>query len=389
MNSEVIKIKKTKYIIDFIMLCLIVSLMKLTITGMLWHEILGIAVFIVFIIHKILNWNWIKAITKNLFTNKLNTKTKVTFFIDVLLLISTVLTAISGIGISKNILTNLAFADIELWTIIHYISAYSLFALISIHLAMHLKNIISSIKKSFNIQNKNSESNIGRYVAVFLSIIGLIAYMSDKKLVEIYNFFTNSNDGVTTESNTFTSTNIDEISFTTNDTKYKLVAIGTASSTDATLQKKLSSTICTGCHRRCPLSAPQCSIGERQADQLIATYNSSNSSSSSSSNDSSSSSNSTSSSNNSSSTTTDNEVSENITNSENDINMDSNSNNTNTEETDNSYNVDDLVPAEEYNTKSTTTNSTAGDVTRILLEMGFWIGGTYYILETIDKKKDK
>lgn len=382
------------------MFCLIISLMRITITGMLWHEILGIAVFIVFIFHKLLNLNWIKAISKNIFSGKLNTKTKVTFFVDFLMLIATIFTAISGIGISKNILTQLNFNNIELWTIIHYISAYSLFALISIHLGMHLKAIISSIKRGLNIKNENGDSVVGRYIAIFFAIIGLIAYISDKKLVEIYDFFVNNNNNNTdtsNNSNTTSSNTIEEVSFENDDNnKYKLIAVDT-SSTDTTLEEKLSSTICTGCHRRCPLSRPQCGIGEQQAEKLIASYNSSKSASSTTTDNSTSSSNSSTSNNSNSTntttsntTTTDVEITNNVEETLNDTtsqysNADNSSDSSNSSDENSTYTVNDLVPTE---TKSTTSSTTPEDITRSLLEMGFWIGGTYYIVEKIEKKKE-
>lgn len=370
------------------MFCLIISLMRITITGMLWHEILGIAVFVVFILHKLLNLNWIKAISKNIFSGKLNTKTKVTFFVDFLMLIATIFTAISGIGISKNVLIQFEFNDMQLWTIIHYISAYSLFALISIHLGMHLKAIISSIKKGLNIKNENGVSVIGRYIAIFFAIIGLIAYISDKKLVEIYDFFVNNNNNNTdtsNNSNTNSSNAIEEVSFENNDNnKYKLIAVDT-SSTDATLEEKLSSTICTGCRKRCPLSNPQCGIGEQQAEKLITSYNSSKSSSSTTTDDSTSSSNSSTSNNNSN---TDVEITNNVEESINDTtSQDSNTSGLSSDSSDenSTYTVNDLVPSE---TKNTTSSTTPGDITRSLLEMGFWIGSTYYIVEKLEKKKE-
>jgi hypothetical protein len=44
-----------KFILDIIMTMLLVVLMKTTFTGMLWHEVLGIGLFLMFIIHKLVN----------------------------------------------------------------------------------------------------------------------------------------------------------------------------------------------------------------------------------------------------------------------------------------------------------------------------------------------
>lgn len=50
--------KKVKCIVDIIMLLLLLLCMVYQVTGNLWHEIIGIGMFVVFVIHCVLNRNW-------------------------------------------------------------------------------------------------------------------------------------------------------------------------------------------------------------------------------------------------------------------------------------------------------------------------------------------
>lgn len=53
---------KIKPIIDITMFILIIFLMNTNFMGIKLHEILGISIFILFTLHKILNFKWIKSI---------------------------------------------------------------------------------------------------------------------------------------------------------------------------------------------------------------------------------------------------------------------------------------------------------------------------------------
>ena len=55
---------KAKIILDIIMTILIIILMKISITGLKLHEIIGIIIFFLFIIHKILNYKYFNFILR-------------------------------------------------------------------------------------------------------------------------------------------------------------------------------------------------------------------------------------------------------------------------------------------------------------------------------------
>ena len=92
--------KKLRIIIDIIMFILIIILMGYHITDNKIHEYIGITIFVLFIIHHIINYRYYK----NLFKGKYNFGRVFSLVIDALLLIAMLGTMISSIMISSEVL---------------------------------------------------------------------------------------------------------------------------------------------------------------------------------------------------------------------------------------------------------------------------------------------
>ncbi len=130
-----------KILIDCFMLGMFICLTKIKITGMHMHEVFGIIVGIIVIVHVILNRKWIKGITVKVFNNNTNKKIKILYGVNLLLGLSFFSALISGILVSVTILTNISVFNRDLWAMIHRKSALITFILIVIHVVMNYKMI--------------------------------------------------------------------------------------------------------------------------------------------------------------------------------------------------------------------------------------------------------
>lgn len=90
-----------KVVIDILLFVATILLFNIELIGNLNHEILGITLGILIIIHVILNFKWIKQVTKNL--KKVNTKTKIMYVIDILIMLVYLGAIVCGILISDKI----------------------------------------------------------------------------------------------------------------------------------------------------------------------------------------------------------------------------------------------------------------------------------------------
>ena len=231
--------KNKKIIIDIAMLVLLILLYNLSITGVLVHEIIGIAIWILFIIHLGINYNWIKNMTKNILKNKLKKQVLKLYLVDLLIFIDYLVVTISGILISKYIFNfNFNLAGL------HKISSLVGIVLIMIHLIMHTKFFANKFSKMLNDETNKK--------GMFLTVVMIIA-----------SFFLFTNEVLLSK----IKSKISEESYSEDENV--LVDV----SDDVNITDYLSNLFCTGCPKRCPLSNPKCSVGEKQASEAIQDYN--------------------------------------------------------------------------------------------------------------------
>ena len=77
-----------KIIVDIIMAILLLMLYQKMTISMSFHEVAGIVLFGLFLIHSLLNWNWIKAVTKKLFNRTTSLSLRISWIVNGLLFVS-------------------------------------------------------------------------------------------------------------------------------------------------------------------------------------------------------------------------------------------------------------------------------------------------------------
>ncbi len=108
--------------------------------GLLFHEWAGLIIVLFFLLHKILNWGWIKKLTGRFFS-RVPGKARINYVLDVLLLAGLTLITISGMAISRTIdfsWINFGYSG-GFWRIMHTSSSLLVLALFGIHLGLHWK----------------------------------------------------------------------------------------------------------------------------------------------------------------------------------------------------------------------------------------------------------
>lgn len=132
------KRNNVKLVLDIVMTIGFVLMFKKNVLGLSFHEIGGIAVCLLFIVHTLLNKDWIIAVSKNLFKKGTPAKTRIQYITDILLLIDMCAILFTGIGISKKTFKAIAFLPHS--TIpIHFLTGGIALILIGIHVGLHWK----------------------------------------------------------------------------------------------------------------------------------------------------------------------------------------------------------------------------------------------------------
>lgn len=131
----------------FLSLCITLVMLLLmdprSFYGLVFHEWAGLIIGLFFIIHKLLNWSWIKKITITLFSRAPG-RARLNYVLDLLLLAGMVLMILSGIAISRTI----DFSWLHMggtgifWRVMHTSSSFITLALFGIHLGLHWKWVL-------------------------------------------------------------------------------------------------------------------------------------------------------------------------------------------------------------------------------------------------------
>ncbi|MBB5324862.1 hypothetical protein HNQ34_001960 [Anoxybacillus tepidamans] len=121
--------------------------------GLPFHEIAGTVIGIAILVHIGLNYRWVINTTKKIFSSELPKKTRIGFFLNVLLLLSMATVIVSGILISRVVFPNLALEGNHFVRGIHNLSANTTLALVGLHLGLHWQWIMGVSKKVFKTKD--------------------------------------------------------------------------------------------------------------------------------------------------------------------------------------------------------------------------------------------
>ncbi len=127
--------RKIQICVDVLMTCVLLLLMSYSIAGELLHEILGITLFALFIVHHVLS----ASFTKALFKGKRSADKTAKIMVDLLLTVVVLAQLLSAVPLSKYLFTFLGIASLSsVSRTVHLLGGYWGFALMSLHIGFHL-----------------------------------------------------------------------------------------------------------------------------------------------------------------------------------------------------------------------------------------------------------
>jgi hypothetical protein len=128
-----------KFILSFFLTLVFLLLMDpRSFFGLSFHEWAGLLIALFFLLHKVLNWGWIKKVTICFF-KKVPWKARLNYLLDIFLLAGLTLIIISGLAIAETI----DFSWLNLggsrffWRAMHLSSSLLVLVLFGIHLGLH------------------------------------------------------------------------------------------------------------------------------------------------------------------------------------------------------------------------------------------------------------
>ena len=171
-----------KIFIDISMTVVILLLMSYSLMGEKAHEWLGIVMFVLFILHHILNRNW----SRNLFMGRYTPFRILQTILVLLALVSMCGSMLSGIVLSRYTLSFLPITGGQSWArTLHMLCAYWGFVIISLHLGLHWNIMMSMAKRMFD-KSSVIRTWTARTIGIFIAGYGIYAFV--KRQIGSYMF---------------------------------------------------------------------------------------------------------------------------------------------------------------------------------------------------------
>ena len=168
-----------KRVIDVCMTVALLFLMAYQVTGEALHEWIGIAMTVLVILHHLINIKWYKKLFKGTY----NSYRKVITCINMLLMVAIILTAFCGMSMSAHAVPFLnGMAPVYLSRQLHLAMSYWSFALMGIHLGLHIRMLFSTLKCDENVRKVFNvlwcaAAVIGLWLIIKNSILGYMFFL--------------------------------------------------------------------------------------------------------------------------------------------------------------------------------------------------------------------
>lgn len=177
-------VKIIRIIVDAGMYILFLLLMGYHLFENLHHEMLGVAVFILFFIHNGLNWRWYK----NLFKGKYTLSRSLQTVCNLLLCAAMLCTIAAALMLSRDVFYFLNLTNSGLGRKLHMVATVWTFLLESLHLGFHWAAVQKSVTKKITLSATLAIVTKWFFRAVLLAVClyGLFAFRSRNLCNEMF-----------------------------------------------------------------------------------------------------------------------------------------------------------------------------------------------------------
>lgn len=160
--------------IDLVMTVLLLCQMAYMLIGETAHEWMGAAMFVLFVLHHVLNWRWYK----NLGHGRYSAVRILQTVVDFLVLLCMLGLMVSGIMMSREVFAFLPISGgMGFARVAHMLAAYWGFLLMSVHLGLHWGMILGMARKMSGLAPSRVRSWVMRAAAIAVCGFGIYAFV--------------------------------------------------------------------------------------------------------------------------------------------------------------------------------------------------------------------
>ena len=141
-----------KIALDIVMMLALVLLYKAKVLTLTYHEVMGLAILGLFLIHCLVNRSWIVSVGKRLFSPQTPTRTKVSYWLAIALAVVFILIVLSGVFISKILFKGISgggHSGSAVWRNMHLFCSALSIILVGMHVGLYWDKIAGFFRKHF------------------------------------------------------------------------------------------------------------------------------------------------------------------------------------------------------------------------------------------------
>jgi len=154
-----------KLVLDAVMLILLVLMYKKQVISLEFHEIGGLALIGLFLIHHLVNAKWIGAVTQRLFAKGTPGLVRARYIVDALLLLAFLAVGVTGVFISKVVFSLHVAGNFKT---LHYFASALAILLMGVHLGLHAEYLFGKLLRK--------DANKAAKIALCVLLAVLIAF---------------------------------------------------------------------------------------------------------------------------------------------------------------------------------------------------------------------
>lgn len=131
--------QRSIYLIDAGLLLAFLVTAAPKLTGVTWHEWLGVAVAIPLLVHVAQHWRWITTVPRRLLDRSLGPRPRLSLLTTALLYVLVLVVMLSGLLSSKELLPGFGLTEApdRFWSMMHHKCCDLFLPLVGIHLGLH------------------------------------------------------------------------------------------------------------------------------------------------------------------------------------------------------------------------------------------------------------
>jgi hypothetical protein len=258
-----------KMFVDLLMFVIYLQLTFCYGSNTLFHEIAGIAIGVLFIVHVVLNAKTVAGMTRKLGRGRLSVSSKIQLVCDYLLPIVMIVTIVTGLLIAEDLYFGPGGYEV---VVAHNIAAYVGLGILALHLVTHVRYLVGVTRKLVRTNTFRAINSVAGACLVIGVLIWTNLFGVGSGATTLASSASTATAATTTTTTTTTTSDHKghgssvSSSDSSGSSSNSSSSVSSSTTSSSSSSSSSGSVVCTQCGRGCPVTNLRCSRGTTWAE---------------------------------------------------------------------------------------------------------------------------